>query len=438
MTLRLVISLLAVTVTAQSVQPVYAQAKDAPRAQDAKKAQDASKSQGLQWNQWRGPNRDGLSPDTGLLKKWPEDGPPLAWQTTDLGLGFSSVSFAGKHIYTMGDVDDAALLFSLRATDGKIEWSAKVGKPGGARNPGPRSTPSTDGKLVFGLGHDGALVCVRAATGKVKWRCNLDKDFGGKMMSGWGFSESPLLDGDLLVCTPGGRNGAVIALKKTTGKVVWRCKQLTDAAAYSSLVIAEIGGVRQYIVLTGRSVAGINAKNGKLLWHADRPGRTAVCTTPVYSDGYLFVTSGYNVGCNAFKITHKNRKFEVEEVYSGKQMQSHHGGVVLVGDHVYGLGRRNLKCIELKTGDVIWEKRSVGKGSIAYADGHLVVRSERGSGALALVEATPEGYREKGRFDQPERSEVPSWAHPVIFGGKLYIRDQDVLLCFDLKKKRKL
>ncbi|MFQ5505781.1 MAG: PQQ-binding-like beta-propeller repeat protein [Planctomycetota bacterium] len=396
-------------------------------------AQGSDDGQSSEWNQWRGPRRDGLSPDEGLLTEWPEQGPPLAWKATGLGQGFSSVSFAGSLVFTMGDKDGAARLFAMDQGDGKVRWSAKVGRPGGARNPGPRSTPSTDGKLVFGLGHDGALACVEVKSGKVKWRRHLARDFGGRMMSGWGYSESPLLDGELLVCTPGGSGGAVIALRKKSGKLVWRSEKLKDPAAYSSLVPVEIGGVRQYLILTGRSVAGVSARNGRLLWRAARPGKTAVCTTPVYEDGWLFVTSHYNVGCNAFRITSSGRKFKVREVWAGKQLQNHHGGVILVGGHVYGLGRRSLKCIELRTGKVRWENRSVGKGSIAYADGHLVLRSERGRGTLALVEATPQGYREKGRFDQPDRSSEPAWAHPVIYRKKLWVRDQDILLCFDVE-----
>jgi outer membrane protein assembly factor BamB len=194
-----------------------------------------------------------------------------------------------------------------------------------------------------------------------------------------------------------------------------------------------IGGVRQYIVLTGQSVAGIGAGDGRLLWRSNRRGTTAVCSTPVYRDGMVFVTSDYGIGCNAFRITRAGSSFRAVEVYAGKQLMSHHGGVILVDGHVYGLGRRYLKCIELATGRLVWENRSVGKGSIAYADGHLIVRSEGRTGAVALVEATPTGYREKGRFDQTDRSGDPTWAHPVVFGGKLYIRDQGVLLCYDLR-----
>lgn len=422
MTARFALSLLAAAAVATA--PLAAQAKDQDRAPG---------QNGLAWNQYMGADRTGHSPDRGLLKKWPADGPTLAWRVDGLGASFSSVTFAGDKIFTMGDDEDSSRLLALNVANGKVLWSAKVGSPGGTRNPGPRSTPSTDGKLVFGLGHDGWLICAYVKTGKIKWKKNLPRDLDGRMMSGWGYSESPLLDGDLLVCTPGGNKGAVVALKKKTGKVAWRCKGITDRAAYCSLVPAEIGGIRQYILLTGRNVAGIHAKNGKVLWRASRPGRTAVCSTPVYKDGYLFVSSAYRVGCNGFKVSVKGGKFSAEEIYQNKELQSHHGGFVLVGDYVYGIGRRNLKCIELKTGKVMWENRCVGKGSITYADGHLICRSERRHGRIALVEATPEGYKEKGRFDQPDRSDTYSWAHSVVYGGKLYIRDQGLLLCYDLK-----
>ncbi len=396
----------------------------------------ASGPEPAEWNQWRGPNRDGLSPDTGLLKQWPPAGPPLAWKAAGLGGGFSSVSFAGARIFTMGDVGDSCAVVALNLADGKVAWTAKVGRTGGGGGyPGPRCTPATDGTLVYALGQYGDLVCVEAATGKERWRKNLSTEFGGRMMSGWGYSESPLLDGDQVVVTPGGQRGAVLALNKSDGQTLWQSADFKDAAAYASLVPVEIGGTRQYLVLTGASVAGIEAKSGKLLWRADRPGRTAVIPTPVYRDGLVFVTSGYGVGCNVFKVTRSNGEFQAQEVYKGMQMANHHGGVTLVGDHVYGIDERSLKCIELSTGRVVWENRSVGKGAVAFADGHFVCRSERGAGTIALVEATAEGYKEKGRFDQPDRSRQSSWPHPVIFGKKLYIRDQDLLLCYDVAAK---
>src|SRR5438093_4015302 len=223
------------------------------------------------WPQWRGPKRDGHSSDSGLLKKWPEGGPPLVWWTNGLGGGFSSVSVAEGKVYTMGDAPDSSFVYALQEKDGRKIWAAKVGSTGGGDgHPGPRCTPTVDGEIVVALGQFGDLVCLETATGKEKWRKNLTKDFSGKMMSGWGYSESPLIDGDRVVCTPGGTQGAIVALDKKTGAVVWRSKSFDDPAAYSSIIIAEIGGVRQYIQLTGASVAGIAAEDGRLLWRAPR------------------------------------------------------------------------------------------------------------------------------------------------------------------------
>jgi len=388
----------------------------------------------LGWSQFRGPNRDGLSPDTGLLKQWPAGGPPLAWKAAGLGTGYSAVSFADDRLFTMGDAGGRCKVHALSLTDGKILWSTEVGEPGGNRGPGPRSTPATDGKLVFAIGQHGDLVCVEAPTGKAVWRKSLVRDFGGRVPR-WFYSESPLLDGETVLCTPGGSKGTVVALKKATGETVWQSKEFTDGAHYTSLVPVEIGGIRQYLVLTDSNIAGLSAKDGKLLWRATRVGKTAVVDTPIYKDGLVFVSSAYGVGCNAFRVTSEGGAFKAAETYSGKQISSHHGGMILVGDHVYGLGDGQLRCVELKTGKVAWENRSVGKGAVAYADGHLVCRSERGP--IALVEATPSGYKEKGRFDQPDRSREADaqWPHPIIFGGKLYIRDWDLLLCYDVKAK---
>ena len=397
-------------------------------------ADDATESG---WNQWHGAKRENHSPDTGLLKQWPQGGPPLAWTAKGLGGGFSGVSFAGDKIFTMGDQPDGCAVVALDLATGKKLWTAPVGKPGGGGgHPGPRCTPATDGTHVFALGQYGDLVCAEAATGKGVWKKSLESDFGGKVMSQWGFSESPLLDGSMVVVTPGGPKGTVLALNKTSGAPLWQTKDLTDSVAYASLVPAEIGGVRQYLVFTDASVSGISSSNGQLLWRAARTGKIAVVPDPVYHDGIVFVTSGYKVGHNAFRLSTAGGRITPQEAYAGKEMEVHHGGVVLVGEHLYGLTDRNqLVCMEMKTGKVAWQDKSVGKGSITYADGCLVVRSEKGAGTIALVEASPAGYKEKGRFDQPDRSDKNSWPHPVVFGGRLYIRDQDVLLCYDVKAK---
>jgi outer membrane protein assembly factor BamB len=389
------------------------------------------------WPQWRGPKRDGVSTETGLLKEWPAKGPPLAWKASGLGRGYSSVSVVGNQIFTMGDGADSSFVHAFNLADGKIQWSEKVGKTGGGDGyPGPRCTPTVDGDLVFALGQFGDLICVEAGTGTGRWRKNLVKDFSGRMMSGWGYSESPLVDGDKLVCTPGGARGTVVALNKSTGEEIWQCKELRDSAAYSSLVAVEIAGVRQFLQLTDASVAGIAAADGRLLWRAPRRGSTAVVPTPIFYDNQVYVTSGYGVGCNLFKITSTGGKFQAEQVYHNNDMVNHHGGVVRVGDHLYGYSDgKGWICQEFKTGKTVWEEKSkLGKGSLVYADGHLYLRSEGGKGTVVLIDATPRGYQEKGRFHQPDRSQEHSWPHPVIAGGKLYLRDQDVLLCYDVKQ----
>jgi len=394
-------------------------------------------SNGADWPQFRGPNRDGHSPDTGLLSEWPSDGPPLAWKATGIGHGYSTVSVAGSRIFTMGDGPDTSSVYALDM-NGKPLWSASIGKPGGDTKPGTRSTPTVDGDSVYAIGTFGDLICLEAATGKERWRKNVNRDFGGRMMSGWGNSEGLLVDGDKLLCTPGGSQGTVLALNKKNGDVIWQSKDFKDSAAYSSIIKAEISGVKQYIQLTGASVAGLAIDDGRLLWRAPRRGQTAVVPTPIVHDNYVYVASGYGVGCNLFKITKSGNEFTAEQVYENKDMVNHHGGVVLVGDYIYGNSdRRGWLCQELKTGNVVWEEKQKlpGKGSITYADGHLYLRAEGGKGTVVLIEASPKAFIEKGRFDQPERSHENSWAHPVIIGGKLYLRDQDVLLCYDVKKK---
>ena len=290
--------------------------------------------------------------------------------------------------------------------------------------------------MLYTLGGSGILVCLDTVTGVERWRKNFKEEFGGRMMSGWGFSESLMVDGDKLICTPGGKKGAVVALNKTTGAVLWQTRDFTDEAAYASTIVAEIGGVRQYIQLTGESLVGIGANDGRLLWKAARKGSIAVVPTPIYHDNHVYVTSGYGVGCNLFKVTHEGSQFKAQEVYANKDVQNHHGGVILIGEHIYGHSdSKGWVCQEFKTGKIVWQNRGMGKGSLVYADGHLYLRSEGGKGVVALVEATPESYKETSRFDQPDRSNRNSWPHPVIANGKLYLRDQASLLCYDVKKR---
>ena len=391
------------------------------------------------WPQWRGPNHDGISTETGLLRDWPEGGPKLAWEIKGIGAGYASVSIFGNRIYTAGDKGEESFVEALNLSDGKPVWSAKLGKAGPVGQPqfeGPRATPTTDGELVFAVSQWGEMVCLKADTGKEVWRKDYTTDFGGAPPL-WGYAESPLIDGDKVVVTPGGSQGAVVALNKKTGELIWQSKEFTDAAHYSSLIIADPGGVRQYITLTPSSVAGIAAANGKLLWKAPRKGQVAVIPTPVYSDGYVYVTSGYGAGCSLFKINSDSGKYSAEQVYANRVMVNHHGGVVKVGDFIYGYSDgKGWTCQDFKTGDAKWQdKQKLGKGSVSFADARLYLRQEDRKGTVALIEASPEGYHEHGRFDQPDRSSKNSWPHPVVADGRLYLRDQDVLLCYDVKAR---
>ncbi len=389
------------------------------------------------WPQFRGPNRDGISPETGLLQDLPAGGPPLVWKTTGLGVGYSTVSVVGSHIYTVGEDKETSSVIALDAADGKKLWATKLGKAGAPGVPafeGPRATPTVEGDLLVAVGQWGEMACLDAAQGKELWRKDYLKDFGGKRPN-WGYAESPLVDGDKVVVTPGGAEGSIVALDKKSGNLLWRSKGFTDPPHYSSLIVAEIGGVRQYVQLTAESVVGVAAADGKVLWRAERKGRTAVIPTPISSDSYVYVTSGYGVGCNLFKVTESGGKFTFEEVYANKVMDNKHGGVIKLGDYVYGhADAKGWACQDFKTGASKWVYSSLAKGSIVYADGRFYLRAED-KGTVVLIEASPNGFKEHGRFEQPDRSDKKAWPYPVIAHGKLYLRDWDTLLCYDVKAK---
>lgn len=391
------------------------------------------------WGQWRGPNRDGISKETGFLTEWPANGPALLWKATGLGDGYSTVAVVGDRLYTTGDRADAGYVVALGAADGKKVWEAKLGKPGApgwGGFAGPRATPTLDGDLLFTVDQWGEVVCLEAATGREVWRKNMTADFGGERPE-WGFSESPLVDADQVVFTPGGSKGSVVALNKKSGAVVWQSKEITDPAHYSSIIVADFGGKRHYIQLTAEHVFGLEAKTGKLLWKAERKGKTAVIPTPVFDNGYVFVTSGYSVGCNLFKLSPDQGGFKAEQVYQNKVLQNHHGGVIKIGDFIYGHSdSKGWTCLDFMTGEAKWQdKTGVGKGSIVYADDRFYIRQEDKPGTIGLIEASPAGYKEHGRFQQPNLSGKKTWPHPVVAGGRLFIRDQDVLLCYDVKSK---
>ena len=386
------------------------------------------------WPQWRGPNRDARSQETNLLESWPADGPPLAWEARGVGGGFSSIAVANGSIFTLGDLEDGCYAIALKEADGSPLWKTRVGNSGGhGKYPGPRSTPTVEGGQVIVLDQHSGLTCLDAKSGEKIWAVNLQDDFGGRMMSGWRYSESPLVDGEAVICTPGGKEGTVLALDRRTGKKLWQTSEWTDPAGYSSVVTATIHGVRQYVQLTGQSVAGIDPKSGTILWKADRPGKTAVISTPVVEGDLVFVTSGYGVGCNGFRIEKEGAQWTTKQLYADRKFANHHGGVVRHDGHVFGSSGSMFACMNLASGELMYRERSAGKGSTVYADGHFYLRSE--SGPVALIKASSSELVEVSRFDQPKRSDQRAWPHPVIANGKLYLRDQDLLLCYDVAAK---
>jgi hypothetical protein len=389
--------------------------------------------------QWRGVHRDATSPETGLLQDWPKDGPPLAWKATGLGAGYSEVAVAGGRIFTMGQRPNPeaknkpveTFVIALNEADGKELWATRTGPN---YSDGPRSTPTVDGDRVYALDPHGNLLCLDAADGKVHWSKNLPKDFGGEV-GGWHYSESVLIDGDRLVCTPGGKEATLVALDKKTGDTIWKCPVPKDGdrAEYSSVVVADVGGQKQYIQFLHSGVVGVKASDGTFLWRYNHPANgTANCSTPVYHDGRVFAASAYGQGGGQARVPGDAGKDKAEEVYFLKEMQNHHGGMVLVDGYLYGEGGGQLYCVDFKTGDVMWHEGKPGKGSIAYADGRLYYRSE--GGPVTLVEANPKKYVEHGRFEPPKGGSDPSWAHPVLANGKLYLRHGDVLFCYDVKQ----
>jgi len=395
------------------------------------------------WPQWRGPNRDSVCTETGLLKQWPKEGPKLLWEISGLGPGYSSVSIAKGRLYTMGDRGKSQFVYAYDLSTRKELWAALVGK---SHDDGPRCIPTVDGALVYALGTSGDLVCVTADSGKVIWKKNLLSDLGGAANPGWKFSESPLVDGDRLLCTPGGHEDVIAALNKKTGEVIWQSPMPDigsngkDEAGYASIVISNGAGVKQYVQLTNEGVVSVSAE-GKFLWGYNRvANRVANISTCVVDGDYVFTSTAYETGAALLKLVREGDGVKAQEVYwlNNKQFQNHHGGFVKVGDYIYGGHNHNKgepTCLEMKTGKIMWHADQPGKGSgcVLYADGNLYFRYE--NGLMALVEATPEKYNLKGTFMPPARpgAKGTAWAHPVISDGKLYLRHADVLFCYDVK-----
>lgn len=426
----------------------------------------ATNAIGQDWPQWRGSDRDAISESQGLLQEWPDAGPPLAWRIDGLGGGDSAPSIADGKIFGMSSRDGKEIVWALSESDGSEIWATSIGDAVQQRmtqsKEGPGCTPTVDGDRVYVIGMGGRVACLGVQDGKIIWQRSLTEDFGG-IVPPWSYRESPLVDGEKVICTPGAADATFVALDKSNGEVIWKSALPVEetpaepepeekrgrrgrggrsgsGAGYSSAIAIEQDGVRQYVQITAKALAGVSAETGEVLWQYKKPanGMGINCSTPIYQDGLVFAASAYGAGGGAVKLTKQDDgTFEAEEVYFTPNMQNHHGGMIVIEGALYGANGGNsggmMACIDFQTGETLWRDREGPKGSLAFADGRFYLRSEEGP--IVLFEPSKEGWIEHGRFEQPDRSSVPAWAHPVIANGKLYIRDQGLLLCYDVAAK---
>jgi outer membrane protein assembly factor BamB len=421
------------------------------------------------WPQWQGLDRNSISKETGLLQEWQKDGPPLAWKIKGLGGGDSAPSIAAGRIYGMSTRGTDEIVWALDEKDGQEVWAKKLGPavrpsmPQGKEGPG--CTPTVDGDRLYVLGLGGDLACLKTSDGEIVWQHSLTKDFGGSSPT-WSYRESPLVDGDKVICTPGSKTANLVALNKMTGETIWKSAAPPapeggggapksgfggfgrrgggGGAAYSSAIAIDVGGEREYVQLTSNAVIGVSASDGKFLWRYNQAANSngINCSTPIYHDGHVFAASAYGAGGGLVKLSKDDTgKVTADEVWFSNKMQNHHGGMIIYDGAIYGANGGNgggfLVCLDLKSGEVLWDERAgqrrAPKGSIVFADNRLYYRVE--DGTVLLIEPNKQEYTERGRFSQPDRTRLPAWSHPVIANGKLYIRDQDTLLCYDIKAK---
>lgn len=387
------------------------------------------------WPQWRGLERDGKSPEKNLKSDWST--PPVQkWIFKDAGKGYSGPAIVDGILYCLGSEDSQETVFALDTRTGKRKWQVKIDDIfTNAWGDGPRSTPTVIGKHLYAISGKGKLVCLNTGDGSTAWSTSME-DLGGKVPY-WGYTESILHDNGNIICTPGGSKGAIASLNAESGKVVWQSSDFTDEAQYSSIMKATLHGKAQYIQRTMKSIVGIDASNGKLLWKTDFPGRTAMIPTPIIKGNHIYITGGYGTGCTLIKV---QQDWSVEEVYFNKNMKNHHGGVVLAGNSVFGYSDGvGWIMQDMKSGEEVWsEKQKLGKGAVTMADNHFYCLSES-NGKVELLENSEKGYISKGSFTLSPQSDIRAsrgkiWTHPVIVDGNLYLRDQDMIYCYDISK----
>ncbi|MCA9029787.1 MAG: PQQ-like beta-propeller repeat protein [Planctomycetaceae bacterium] len=399
------------------------------------------------WPQWRGPNRDGKALEKGLKLDWSKGEPKHLWPIGGVGGGYASLAVVNQRIYTTGNLEAGQGVTCLDAKTGDLIWSTPVTEIVPKHGyEGSRCTPTIDGDSLYIVTSDGQIACLKSADGEVVWRRSF-KDFGGKMMSVWGFSESPLVDGDLVLCTPGGPEAMIVALKKSSGEEVWRSavpelgEAGKDGAGYSSIVISNGAGVKQYVTLVGRGVVSVRAADGKFLWGYNPVANgTANIPTPLPLGDFIFASSGYGTGAALLELkADGNGGVKAVEKYflDAKTFQNHHGGMIVDGEFIYAGHQHNKGfpiCLHWPSGEVKWtddprERKWDGSAAVTYVNGQMLFRYE--NGVLALVAATPEGFKFTGAFT-PVYQEGKSWSHPVVVGDKLYLREQNKLMCYQL------
>jgi outer membrane protein assembly factor BamB len=382
------------------------------------------------WFQWRGPNRDGQSAETGLLKDWPAGGPKLLWRATGAGTGYSSFSSSNGRLYTLGARGDTEFVMAFDAASGQKRWEVPNGRR--FRNDmgdGPRSTPTVDGDRLYAFGGSGDLIALEVATGKRIWAVNVVQTFGG-CPPNWGYSESPLVIGDRIVLNTGGRRASIVAIDKVTGKTLWQ--NHNDEAAYSSPMLLRTGSLAQVVFFTGQRALAVDPRDGRLLWSYNKvSNNTANIATPIVRGTRVFLSSDYGTGAALLEVRAAGNIASASEVYFTREMRNHHASSVVVGNTIYGFSSSILTALNFDTGQMVWRNRSVGKGSLIYADGRLYLYGE--DGTIGLADAAPDAYRERGRFSIATSTNNPAWSHPIITNGKLIIRDQDNVYAYAVK-----
>lgn len=397
--------------------------------------------------QWRGANRDAIIRVEGANLDWNKQQPRLLWTFRAAGAGYSTPTIVGDVLYGQGaDTEDFA--FALNANTGELIWRQALGEVFVMdRGNGPRGSITVDGDRIYLMRGGGQLHCLSAKDGRMIWQKDMRKDFGGNIMSewDWGYCESPIVDGDRVICTPGGEGGVMAALDKRTGEVIWRTAEWPDISGYCSPIVVEIDGVRQYIQQVKKGVIGVEAMTGKVLWSgAFGTGIGPAIPTPIYDEArkIVYVTAEYGAGCAAFRVNKQGDRFQAEQLYANRTMSNYHGGVILRDGNVYGCSRApGWLCQDITTGEARWRQRlkEPGSGAILCVNDRMLILDER-TGSITVAGISPDGWQEYGRMAIPERSKVESmdhmvWTHLSVAHGKLYQRDHDLIFCYALTDK---